>query len=49
MIRLAKAIRSHRETDRTNRLLNDAIEHASSPSLRDELIAIAHSQNRHVR
>lgn len=49
MIRLARAIRSRRETARTNRFLVNAIEHASSKSVRDELIAIAHAQNQMVR
>ncbi len=41
MSRLAKAIRSHRELNRTRRALAAAIEHASTPAMRDELIMIA--------
>ncbi len=41
MTRLAKAIRSRRELNRTRRALSAAIEHASTPAMRDELIVIA--------
>ena len=41
MIRLAKAIRGRREKARNQHLLIDAIEGASSRSLRDELVEIA--------
>lgn len=41
MSRLAKAIRSHREINRTRRALNAAIDNAATPAMRDELIMIA--------
>jgi len=41
MSRLAKAIRSHRETSRTRRELNRAISNAATPAMRDELILVA--------
>jgi hypothetical protein len=41
MSRLAKAIRSRREMNRTRRALSAAIEHATTPAMRDELIMIA--------
>jgi hypothetical protein len=44
MSNLAKAIRSHREITRTRRAVNRAIEQASTPSMRDELIVIAQRQ-----
>jgi hypothetical protein len=40
MSRLAKAIRSRRESRRTRRELEAAIRNASTPSLRDELILV---------
>lgn len=44
MTTLAKAIRSHRETARNRRALAHAIDTASSPSLRADLIAAAQRQ-----
>ncbi len=41
MTRLAKTLRSHRDFYRTRRTLAAAIQHASTPALRDELIMIA--------
>jgi hypothetical protein len=41
MSRLAKAIRSRRESRRTRRELEVAIKNATTPSLRDELILVA--------
>jgi hypothetical protein len=41
MSRLAKAIRSRREINRTRRELNRAIANASTPAMRDELILVA--------
>jgi hypothetical protein len=41
MTRLASAIRNRREINRTRRALAAAIEHASTPAMRDELIMIA--------
>jgi hypothetical protein len=41
MSRLAKAIRSHRETSRTRRELNRAISNAATPAMRDELVLVA--------
>jgi hypothetical protein len=41
MSRLAKAIRSHRENNRTRREIDRAIVNASTPALRDELIMVA--------
>lgn len=41
MSRLAKAIRSHREINRTHRELARAIGNASTPAMRDELIMVA--------
>ena len=40
MSRLAKAIRSRRESRRTSRELEAAIRTASTPGLRDELILV---------
>lgn len=45
MTRLAKVFRSHREIARTRRALAAAIEHASTPAMRDELIMIAQRAN----
>jgi hypothetical protein len=41
MSRLVKAIRSHREVNRTRRELNRAISNATTPAMRDELILVA--------
>jgi hypothetical protein len=41
MSRLVKAIRSHREINRTRRELNRAISNATTPAMRDELILVA--------
>jgi hypothetical protein len=41
MSRLVKAIRSHREINRTRRELNRAISNAATPAMRDELILVA--------
>jgi hypothetical protein len=41
MSRLAKAIRSHRESRRGRLALEAAIHNAPTPSLRDELILVA--------
>jgi len=41
MSRLAKAIRSHRESGRARRELNRANGNASSPAMRDELVTVA--------
>jgi hypothetical protein len=41
MSRLTKAIRSHRDINRTRRELNRAIANASTPAMRDELILVA--------
>lgn len=41
MSRLAKAVRSHRELNRTRRELARAISNASTPAMRDELIMVA--------
>lgn len=41
MSRLAKAIRSHREINRTRRELDRAISNAATPTMRDELILVA--------
>jgi hypothetical protein len=40
MSRLAKAIRSRRESYRTRRALELAISNAATPSMRDELILV---------
>ena len=41
MTRLAKAIRSRHDTNRTRRELNRAIANATTPAMRDELIMVA--------
>lgn len=41
MSRLAKAVRSHRESARNRRAINRAITNAATPSMRDELIVVA--------
>ena len=41
MSRLSKVIRSHREMSRTRRELNRAINNATTPAMRDELIMVA--------
>lgn len=41
MSRLAKAIRSRREINRTRRAVDRAITDAATPALRDELIIVA--------
>lgn len=41
MSSLAKAIRSHRELNRTRRELDRAITNAATPAMRDELILVA--------
>jgi len=46
MSRLAKAIRSHRENARTPREVSRAIDQASTPAMRDELILMAQRQMR---
>ena len=45
MSRLAKAIRSRRESRRTRRALEIAINNAATPSLRDELILVGQRAN----
>jgi hypothetical protein len=45
MSRLAKAIQSHREINRTRRELARAISNASTPAMRDELIMVAQRNN----
>jgi hypothetical protein len=45
MSRLAKAIRSHRESRRTRRALDVAIQNAATPSMRDELIMVGQRYN----
>jgi hypothetical protein len=45
MSRLAKAIRSRRESRRTRRALEVAINNATTPSLRDELILVGQRMN----
>ena len=45
MSRLAKAIRSRRESRRTRRALEIAINNAATPSLRDELILVGQRTN----
>jgi hypothetical protein len=45
MSRLAKAIRSRRESRRTRRALEVAISNATTPSLRDELILVGQRTN----
>jgi hypothetical protein len=40
IFRLAKAIKSHRESTRTRRDLESAINNAATPSMRDELILV---------
>ena len=37
----AKAIRSHREQNRSRRALERAISNAASPSMRDDLVMVA--------
>jgi hypothetical protein len=44
MTSLAKAFRSHRESARTRRAVNRAIDSAATPALRDELILMAQRQ-----
>ncbi len=44
MSRLAKAIRSRRELNRTRRELDRAIGNAATPAMRDELITFAQIQ-----
>jgi hypothetical protein len=41
MSRLAKAIQSRREYNRTRRALNGALANAATPAMRDELILTA--------
>ncbi|MET0693636.1 MAG: hypothetical protein ABWY56_06875 [Propionibacteriaceae bacterium] len=41
MSRLAKAVRSHRELNRTRREIDRAIHNAATPAMRDELIIVA--------
>jgi hypothetical protein len=41
MTRLAKAIRSRHDANRTRRELNRAIANATTPAMRDELIMVA--------
>jgi hypothetical protein len=41
MPRLAQAIRTHRELNRTRREIDRAIHNAATPSMRDELIIVA--------
>ena len=44
MNRLAKAFRSHREIARGRRAMSRAIDMASTPAMRDELIIMAQRQ-----
>lgn len=44
MTSLAKAIRSHREIARNRRAVSRAIDMASTPAMRDELIIMAQRQ-----
>ncbi|WP_164479256.1 hypothetical protein [Nakamurella antarctica] len=44
MSSLAKAFRSHREISRNRRAVSRAIDLASTPAMRDELILIAQRQ-----
>ncbi|WP_196073351.1 hypothetical protein [Nakamurella alba] len=46
MTTLAKAIRSRRESARTRRAVNRAIDAASTPAMRDELILMAQRSGR---
>ncbi len=45
MSKFTSSIRNRREITRTRRLVNRAIEEASTPSMRNELIAIAQRQS----
>ena len=45
MSRLAQAIQSHREINRTRRELARAIRNAATPAMRDELIMVAQRNN----
>jgi len=49
MTRLAKAIRSHREISRSRREIYRAIEQASTPTMRDELIMLSQRQHSMMR
>ena len=49
MSRLGKAVRTHRDTARTRREVNRAIEHAATPAVRDELLAMAQIQGLALR
>ncbi len=44
MTRLGKTVRSRRELARTRREVNRAIDNASTPAMRDELILMAQRQ-----
>jgi len=45
MTRISKAIRSHREIARSRRAIYRAIDQASTPTMRDELIVLAQRQH----
>ena len=49
MISLRKALHQHHETARTRRLMNQAIDHAGSPAVRNELLTIAQHQGLNLR
>lgn len=44
MGQFVQSIRTRRQISRTRRLINLAIENASTPSMRDELIVVAQRQ-----
>src|SRR6478609_10131896 len=44
MSRISKAVRSHRDSARTRREINRAIERAATPGVRNELLAMAQIQ-----
>ncbi len=48
MSRLAKAMKSHREMQRTRRALNIAINNAATPAMRDDLILAAQRAGRFI-
>lgn len=42
---IAQSFRARRQASRTRRLINEAIDRASTPALRDELILVAQRES----
>ena len=49
MSRISKAVRNHRDSARTRREINRAIERAATPGVRNELLAMAQIQGLPLR